>query len=88
MGLLLTACNEQEAPLTKLTRDANAAVGLPMFQDNGPLSQKAMAWAQQMAANGGISHSDLAAGNPTTGSCWARTSAWAAASASMPSTTP
>ena len=64
MGLLLTACNEQEARMTELTRDARAAVGLPMFRDNGPLYQKAMAWAQQMAANGGISHSDLAAGNP------------------------
>lgn len=64
VGLLVAACNEWEVRMTDLTRAARADAGLGMYQDNQVLHNKAISWAQKMAADGKLSHSNLAEGNP------------------------
>ena len=68
--LLLAACltSGQDAVLRELNSDRRAH-GLSSLPAHGTLNSKAQAWAQKMAREGRLSHSNLASGAPR---CWRR----------------
>ena len=64
MAIVATACNEHEMRMTDLVNSARTQRGLRALEFNTALYNKATAWAQKMAADGRLSHSNLAQGNP------------------------
>ena len=63
LGLLAAACGVEQQ-MSDLTNQARAANRLPAYQQNMALYSKASAWSVHMAQTGGLSHSNLADGNP------------------------
>ncbi|QYG93549.1 CAP domain-containing protein [Iamia sp. SCSIO 61187] len=70
VALLLAACltSGQDAVLRELNSDRRAH-GLASLPAHGTLTAKAQAWAEKMAREGRLSHSNLASGAPR---CWQR----------------
>ena len=68
VALLLTACQSdgQNAVQNEMNADRQAH-GLAALPSHDQLNQKAQAWAEKLARDGKLSHSNLASGMP---SCW------------------
>jgi uncharacterized protein YkwD len=64
IGLVAAACNPDEATLMDLTNGERTMRGIPALEFNLTLWLKANSWANKMAADGRLSHSNLADGNP------------------------
>ncbi len=71
IGLIGASCTKNNDAFQAATfiNDSRAASGLPSLQFDQRLIDKAQAWAEVMAANGSVSHSNLSDG---TGSGWRR----------------
>lgn len=63
VALLAAACGPEQ-DMSDLTNRTRAAYGLGAYQQNMALYSKASAWSVQMAKQGYLSHSNLAANNP------------------------
>lgn len=64
IGLVAAACNPNETKLMDLTNGERTMRGIPAMEFNLALWLKANSWANKMAADGRLSHSNLADGNP------------------------
>ncbi|MCX7621904.1 MAG: hypothetical protein N2037_13810, partial [Acidimicrobiales bacterium] len=64
IGLVAAACNPNETKLMELTNGERAARAIPALQPNFVLWLKAYNWANKMASDGKLSHSNLDDGNP------------------------
>ncbi|HEX4867740.1 MAG TPA: CAP domain-containing protein [Acidimicrobiales bacterium] len=62
--VVLGACTPEQNESSRLVNDARGAYGIPGLMMHGQMNDKAQAWAEHMAAEGRISHSDLTAGAP------------------------
>jgi uncharacterized protein YkwD len=60
--LLLAACTPEQQHTIDLVNASRSTAGLPTLLPRGDAIDKAQAWAEHMAANGAIGHSDLPAG--------------------------
>ena len=63
---LLASCSAQSARTYDLVNQSRAASGLPPLEYNTMLYAKAQAWADRLAAQGYLQHSNLADGNWST----------------------
>jgi uncharacterized protein YkwD len=62
--LLLVACTPDEANHLQMVNAFRAEHGVPQLGWDDPLYDKARAWSQHMADQGGLSHSNLKDGAP------------------------
>jgi uncharacterized protein YkwD len=62
--VVLGACTPEQNESNRLVNDARAAYGIPGLMIHGQMNDKAQAWAERMAAEGRIFHSDLVSGAP------------------------
>lgn len=63
VALSLAACSPEVDQTTAAINNGRASIGLPGLEGNIDLYLKAQNWSQQLANQGYLSHSDLAAGN-------------------------
>lgn len=63
-ALVLSACTPQQNEAHTLVNNTRAAHGLRALHMHGTLNNKAQAWAEQLAREGGLRHSNLASGAP------------------------
>lgn len=66
-AILLTGCLDKNQQTTfDLVNQSRTAAGLPALAENEAATKKAQAWAEQLAANGKLSHSTLGDGLAST----------------------
>lgn len=62
--VLISACTPEQNRIAELVNSSRAEAELPHLTSSLPLMDKAQRWAEQLAAAGALSHSDLAEGMP------------------------